>query len=64
MVHTGGKRQIQRGEGGEKWAEVGGLLVISGLGDVQAWTAAEGHVYVPASSANMVCVDVHSSSYY
>lgn len=46
---------------GEEWAEVGGLLVTQGRGDVWAWAAAEAHVWNHGPVAAVVCVDVLSS---
>lgn len=37
-----GEMQILRGDGGEKWADVGDLFAVRGHGDVQAWAAAKG----------------------
>ena len=40
--------------GSEEQADVGSLLVIKGLSDVQAWAVAKGHVWVHGPNAAMV----------
>ena len=58
-----GERQIQRGGGTEKWAELYGLLALQGYGGVLAWTAVKDSVFIPGLAIVMVCVDVHVSCY-
>lgn len=62
-----GKRNscpVERDEGAEEQASVGGLLVIWCHGDIQSLAAARGHAWIYDPSADRVCVDVRGSCHH
>lgn len=62
----GGRKLRVLRRGSEEQADVGGLLVIKGHRDVQAWAVAKGHVWVMALMQQWwpMLIDVHGSCYH
>lgn len=49
-----GERQLGRVKSNDEWADVGGLLAIKVCGNVWAWSAANGYVWVCGPDAVVV----------
>ena len=50
-----GERQICRSQDDEEQIEVGGLFATWDHGNIWAWAAAKGHVYVCGPAVGKVC---------